>query len=56
MTGGMRAARLLAAETEAFRDLEAAAPDDHLAHIRAVPGAGRRGRHLARLAPGSYAR
>jgi hypothetical protein len=40
MTGGMRAARLLAAEAEAFRNREAAAPDDH----------------LARLAPGSYAR
>jgi hypothetical protein len=35
MTDGMRAVRLLAAATEAFRNREATAPDDHLAHIRA---------------------
>jgi phosphate:Na+ symporter len=34
MTIDVRAARLLAAEKEVFRDLEAAATDEYFAHIR----------------------
>jgi phosphate:Na+ symporter len=35
MTADVRAARMLAAEKEAFRELEAAATEEHFAHIRA---------------------